>query len=71
MLVNFERIDAWQQRRFPTSDHSDEMAGRSTSSEYRWFMGEVINRPEVRLGPRCPQFRDRDSAGPSLAAIVT
>jgi hypothetical protein len=71
MLVNFERIDAWQQRRFPDV--------RSTPTRWQGaafvvfgiavLLGEG-HPPHVKYGLAldAPQLRDRDSAGPSLAA---
>jgi hypothetical protein len=72
MLVKFERIDTWQQRRFPDVRSLDEMAGRgvrrvrNTGSPWRG------HQPHVKCGLAldAPQLHDRDSAGPSLAAMV-
>ena len=56
ILVNFERIDAWQQRRFPDvrSLRRDGRARRSSCSEQRFSLARSSTAREVRLGPRCP-----------------
>jgi hypothetical protein len=73
MLVNSERIDAWQQRRFPRRPITPTrwQARRSSCSEEGFSLARSSTAREVRLGPRCPQLRDRDSGGSSLTPMVT
>jgi hypothetical protein len=62
MLVNFERIDAWQQRRFPDVRSLRRHGGarRSSCSELRWFSwarsstavkcGSALDAPDSAIG---------------------
>jgi hypothetical protein len=57
----------------PTSHHSDEMAGRGVRRVRNNGSLWRGHHPHVKCGSAldAPQLRDRDSAGPSLAAMVT